>query len=427
MTFLLLLSLHQQVQLPRTLAQLLCTPLPHPHLVGVPRLEVADRHLPRIRAIVHRLPRYYNQDEQAGTAMTQTLATLAPSHRAPFSRVQSSIREAYHRSVSARRHAELQAHLSSIQPGASLSAHLRHNPRSQEAQKERYEHMARFINSWCTMGMPGTKPFFEAMWAVLRLQVIPENLGGAGRNRIEWEFDDAVLKEAAGKDFMLEAVEVLKGVLAFEEQPSSKYFGASYGQQKFSGLTPTHSRLQSQPLTSDSKQPPSVSGNQTKGARTRAPSDPFLDTPTTTLSRSAATTSSHLSSAATAVGLPEEPSTPTTAIGDDVTTPLQFETTEENEAEGEYMRVWTSPDLTVPEILQLLNLFPSFVSRRALPRFEVSATLRPTDIEEGYDSSERQRIRFGTGSMWVSSKQRSDGWEGSWWTRIVLWLKRLFC
>jgi len=248
------------------------------------------------------------------------------------------------------------------------------------------------------------------MWAVLRLQVIPENLGGAGRNRIEWEFDDAVLKEAAGKDFMLEAVEVLKGVLAFEEQPSSKYFGASYGQQKFSGLTPTHSRSQSQPLTSDSKQPPSVSGNQTKGARTRAPSDPFLDTPTTTLSRSAATTSSHLSSAATAVGLP-----------------LQFETTEENEAEGEYMRVWTSPDLTVPEILQLLNLFPSFVSRRALPRFEVSATLRPTDIEEGYDSSERQRIRFGTGSMWVSSKQRSDGWEGSWWTRIVLWLKRLFC
>lgn len=34
-------------------------------------------------------------------------------------------------------------------------------------------------------------------WAVLRLQVIPENLGGAGGYRIEWEFDDAVFKEAA--------------------------------------------------------------------------------------------------------------------------------------------------------------------------------------------------------------------------------------
>jgi hypothetical protein len=79
--------------------------------------------------------RYYNQDEQAGRSMTQTLATLPPSHRAPFSRVQSSIREAYHRSVSARRHAELQAHLSFIQPGASLSAHFRPDPCSKEAQK----------------------------------------------------------------------------------------------------------------------------------------------------------------------------------------------------------------------------------------------------------------------------------------------------
>jgi len=47
------------------------------------------------------------------------------------------------------------------------------------------------------MGMPGTKPFFEALWAIMRLQVVPEHIGGAGGNRIEWEFDDAVFKEAA--------------------------------------------------------------------------------------------------------------------------------------------------------------------------------------------------------------------------------------
>lgn len=86
---------------------------------------------------------------------------------------------------------------------------------------ERYERTERFIRNWCNTGMPGTKPFFEAyvyfisfyllffkryiffincfdsLWAVMRLQVIPENLGGAGRYRIEWEFDDAVFKEAA--------------------------------------------------------------------------------------------------------------------------------------------------------------------------------------------------------------------------------------
>jgi hypothetical protein len=74
--------------------------------------------------------------------------------------------------------------------------------------------MERFVKSWCTMGMPGTKPFFEgcvtvmsrftpililkcSLWAVFRLQIIPQKLGGAGRCRIEWEFDDAVFKEAA--------------------------------------------------------------------------------------------------------------------------------------------------------------------------------------------------------------------------------------
>lgn len=31
----------------------------------------------------------------------------------------------------------------------------------------------------------------------MRLQVIPENLGGAGSNRIEWELDDAMFKESA--------------------------------------------------------------------------------------------------------------------------------------------------------------------------------------------------------------------------------------
>ncbi|KAF5351870.1 hypothetical protein D9756_007579 [Leucocoprinus leucothites] len=363
---------------------------------------------------------YYNQDEQAGRSMTQALATLPPSHRAPFSRVQSSIREAYHRSVSARRHAELQAHLSLIQPGGSLSAHLRPDPRSNEAQKERYEHMERFINNWCTMGLPGTKPFFEALWAILRLQVIPENLGGAGRNRIEWEFDDAVLKEAAGKNFMLEAVEILKGVLAFDEQPSSKHFGAGYESRKFSGLSPIHSRSQSQPL-SDSKQAPTPPSNN-HAKRARAPSDPFLDTPAPTRSTAP---SLNLSSATTAAGH-SEPSTPTTCI-DDTTTPLRFENAQEDDIEEEYMRVWTSSDLTDPEILQLLNLFPSFVSGRALPRFPVSTTARSADIEEGEEADESLRVRFGTGSMWVSSKQRSDGWEGSWWTRFVLWWKRLFC
>jgi hypothetical protein len=41
------------------------------------------------------------------------------------------------------------------------------------------------------------KHTFISLWAIMRLQVIPDKLGGAGKFRIEWEIDDAVFKEAA--------------------------------------------------------------------------------------------------------------------------------------------------------------------------------------------------------------------------------------
>jgi hypothetical protein len=79
--------------------------------------------------------RYYGQDDNSGRLMTQTLATLPPSQRAPFSRLQASIRSGYHRSINARRHAEFQAQLSATSPGGSLMPHARVDPRGPEAQK----------------------------------------------------------------------------------------------------------------------------------------------------------------------------------------------------------------------------------------------------------------------------------------------------
>ena len=173
--------------------------------------------------------------------MTQTLAKLPPSQRPQFARLQASIRAAYHANMSARRRAEFQAHLVATQPGGSLMPHARTDPSGSAARSERFERFQRFVHSWCNMGMPGTKPFFEGLWAILRLMVVPENLGGAGSKRIEWEVDDAVFMESAyvvspkhicafqthlsdficlffavmfyrGKDFMLEAIDLLKGV-----------------------------------------------------------------------------------------------------------------------------------------------------------------------------------------------------------------------
>lgn len=192
--------------------------------------------------------------------------------------------------------------------------------------------------------------------------------------------------------------------MAFEEQPSSKHFGTAYEENP-------------PPLYPDAQTPPS----STVAKRARAPADPFSDTPPP--SRSIAT---HSSFAATAVKLSEEPLSPTAAMGYDISKVLQMENSGDEDMEEEYMRIWTSPDLANPEILQLLGLFPSFVSRRILPRFQVTAS-RPTDIEGGEDADGKIRVRFGTGSMWISSRQRGDGWNGSWWTRFVHWWKRLFC
>ncbi len=79
--------------------------------------------------------RYFNQDETAGHQMTQALATLPPSQRASYARLQASIRASYHRSISARRTAEFRALLSATQPGGSLLPHSRANPLSNAARK----------------------------------------------------------------------------------------------------------------------------------------------------------------------------------------------------------------------------------------------------------------------------------------------------
>ncbi|OBZ67010.1 hypothetical protein A0H81_12809 [Grifola frondosa] len=362
---------------------------------------------------------YYHQDDNAGRLMTQTLATLPPAQRAPFARLQASIRTAYHASIHARRNAEFKAHLSTTKPGGSLMPHSRADPGGPLAKKERFERLDRFIHTWCTIGMPGTKPFFEGLWAVMRLQVIPEQLGGAGAFRIEWEIDDAVFKEAGGKEFMLDAIDVLKGVLAFEEAPSNRRSPSSNGPAQysaFSPLSPIHSRSQSQPLPSATERSVPI-----------PPSDPFLDTPTLSSSYSSANTASASTSGSSIADEPITPTTPSADI-DDVFAPAQPTLNFSDESDG-FLRTWTSPDLPNPELLSLLSIFPAFVARNPLPRFPVEPTSRrPADIEEGEEVlQEGMEIKVGTGTMWLGTKRRADGWQGGWWTRFKLWLARVFC
>jgi len=114
----------------------------------------------------------------------------------PFSRLQASIRSAYHTSINAQCTAEYRAPSSATLPGGSLMPLSQADPTGCTAQKEHFEAFEHFVRSWCTVGMPGTKSFFKGLWALMRLQIIPECLGGAGRHLIHWEINDAIFKEA---------------------------------------------------------------------------------------------------------------------------------------------------------------------------------------------------------------------------------------
>ncbi|KAF8585968.1 hypothetical protein K439DRAFT_1615544 [Ramaria rubella] len=400
---------------------------PPPRSRSATPAQVARTELDRFATYCHAW--YFEQDEQAGELMTQTMEALSASQRAPFSRLQASIRSSYHTAMTRRRISEFRAHLSSTHPGASLLASSRANPYGKAAQKERLDRFSRFIRTWCTSGMLGTRPFFQGLWAILRLQILPVGLGGAGDRRIEWEFDDAVFQESAlsGKEFMLEAIDVLKGVLGFEEY-----------------LPPRSPRLSH--VISDEPQSPTLSTPITPKSpmtRPRSPSDPFLDTPalshsvTTSTSRSTTTYSnapplprsvSDDSSQASPDEIPERlqgisrsriPYTPhkEPLDGDD------------DSLEGEpYMRVWKSPDLDNPELQSLLLLIPDFITRHTLPRFPIpQAKRRVPDLEEGLDiAGERKEVTCGTGRMWIGESQRREGWRGSWWHRFTGWWRRLF-
>jgi hypothetical protein len=102
-----------------------------------------------------------------------------------------------------------------------------------------------------------------------------------------------------------------------------------------------------------------------------------------------------------------------------------------SEIDEELMRIWVSPDLPNLEILQLIKVFPAFITRRATPRFPSESSHSHhslPDLEAGQESSPRAgEIQIGTGKMWISTQPRAEGWDGNWWTKFKNWWHRLFC
>lgn len=107
-----------------------------------------------------------------------------------------------------------------------------------------------------------------------------------------------------------------------------------------------------------------------------------------------------------------------------------------------HFRVWSFPYfISNPELQQLSALFPSFITKRAIPRFLVGSSLSssprtnstPRELEEGIIGAATREasigpseIRVGTGKMRLGEQRRQEGWRGSFWERMRQWFRNLF-
>ncbi|QRV79431.1 hypothetical protein RhiJN_07446 [Ceratobasidium sp. AG-Ba] len=406
---------------------------------------------------------FYNQDESAKLSMDAILSRVSQYHQAKYTRLQANVRREYHLTQSLRKISEFRAHLSSIQPGCSLSPAARANPNGALARQERAARFQTFVKAHC--GSAGTQNFFIGLHAAMRLQTLPPSIGGTGEGRIEWEIDDAVFMESGGNQFMLEAVDMMKGVLGFDERPlNHRPLPSRAFRHRPSYSSPTNVVFN---YTDRGEDSPSFETPITRPlrsaphARSRASSDPFLDPTRSSPSMHAALSMTLPTPEESATDLDSlGPSTPFDERGPEIPPPpaslpdpyqsSAYSMNAEAFLNEPQLRIWTFPPyLANPELHKLISMLPPNISSQSVPRFRPVAKVKrrdhkrkvvdidlegegnpmqvgsATDIDVVGDK-ERGEIRKGTGRMWIGELIRLPGWRGSFWDSVRDWFRHLF-
>ncbi|KAF8608701.1 hypothetical protein BDV93DRAFT_518771 [Ceratobasidium sp. AG-I] len=410
---------------------------------------------------------FFTQDENAKLSMEAIISRVPQYHQAKYTRLQANVRREFHVTQSLRKISEFRAHLSSVQPGCSLSPAARVNLSGALARRERASRFQQFVDAQC--GSAGTQNFFNGLHATMRLQTLPPNIGGTGEGRIEWEIDDAVFMESGGNQFMLDAIDTMKGVLGFEERPlNNRPLPYRTFRHRSSHSQPTNTVPCYRDRGDDS--PPSE-GPITRPlrsaplARSRASSDPFLDPTRSSPSMHAALSMTLPTPEESATDLDSlGPSTPLDDRGPEMPPPASLSDQYQSNlytmnAEAflnePQLRIWTFPPyLTNPELHKLIAILPSSITNQTVPRFQPLAKKKrqgrkrkgvnadidlegegnPVQMEWGNDIGAvgadviggRGEIRKGTGRMWIGDLTRLPGWRGSFWDNVRDWFRHLF-
>ena len=131
---------------------------------------------------------------------------IPPSHKRHFDALQQTLRLQYHQQQALDRRTKL-ASLLAQTPAFSFSDADRAACKTREGQRKRHAQVARFVSQHATKSAVGVHPFFASLKRLLEYQ-------GCGRldRCCQWLFDDAVLMETGGDEWMASAVWILKGV-----------------------------------------------------------------------------------------------------------------------------------------------------------------------------------------------------------------------
>lgn len=191
---------------------------------------------------------YYAKDASAAQSIDTILNRLPPSSRTIYARTMASVRSQWHREEELKRRELVERTLEGVEPGAKVKAVLGVKEggtiamRSKRAKQARAEGLKAVLEEHCQQAMPGVHPFFRSLHYNLVLQVsslvsgalfeadhrlsaqsLKANKGGAGKRRVEWEVDMAVFSEASGGSWMVDSIELLKGVSIILPQGSREH------------------------------------------------------------------------------------------------------------------------------------------------------------------------------------------------------------
>lgn len=157
----------------------------------------------------------------AAQVIDQTLNRLPIVHKTAYAKVMNRVRQEFHAYESHRRlklvdetlaKSILNSKIVSTLKVSSESTSSLKVLRSKQARQTRLKFLKDFLSEHCSSELIGTHPFLRSLYAVLYLQSLSENKGGAGRRRVEWKVDTVVFIEAGGGSWMEDSVELIKSV-----------------------------------------------------------------------------------------------------------------------------------------------------------------------------------------------------------------------